>query len=216
LKILTQRLIEDRKCLNFIWLGNKLDSIDLSANNFYKLIEKGNSNQTAASEKEIHAFLKKSGTLLLGEYKYDFFYEKHFYLNKSRKYVEPDFINIPFTYTMDLPEIMEIKLPNHRLARIDGSKLLKSTQKSISQVIDKYYNYFSSPVNISEINKRVEVLTNSFDYTLLIGRRLDIEENLSKVQNYLNNGFTFQIISYDELFERFERLYERTRKFKVD
>lgn len=216
LKIITNKFIDECRGLNFIWIGNKLETIDVSVNEFNKLLKRSEKFPKNRNEKEIHEFLKKNEYLLLGEYKNNYNYEKHFYLSGSKRYVEPDFIFTPHSYTFDLHEIFEVKLPNHIIGRKDKSGLLKTTIKNINQVTGKYYNYFHAPQNICEIQKRISVNTNDFDYTLLIGRKRDLEENYYHLKSEVSKHNPVQIISYDELIERFERLYERTKKYKVD
>jgi len=215
LKILTQKFLDDRKTLDFIWFGNNLNSIDVSVNKFHDLLKEFEGNYHLTGEKRIHEFLIQNDTLLKGEYKLKCLYETHFYVQNTKKYVEPDFINVPFSYTFDFPEIFEVKLPNHRFSKIDGSDLLKSTKNYIRQVTEKYYNYFSSTANQPEVLKRIQYPLNSFDYTLLIGRKSQLEENQSFLKDFQNNIY-FQLISYDDLIERFERLFERTKKYMVE
>jgi hypothetical protein len=216
LKILTKKFLDDRKTLDFIWFGNRLNSMDISIQEFYDLLGEFDRNKSLTGEKMIHEYFKNNKPLLLGEYKYDFYYEKQFYHQNSRKYVEPDFLNIPFSYTYDHPEIFEVKLPNHRFTRLDGSDLLKTTKNYIHQVTEKYFNYFSSEENQAEIQKRITYSLNSFDYTLLIGRKSQIEESKDLLDDYNQKKIIFQLISYDDLIERFERLYERTKKYMVE
>lgn len=216
LKIITKKFLDDRFKLDFIWFGNKLDSIDISLENFNELIKKHDVNKNFRGEKEIHEFFNNNTPLIKGEYNIEPYYEKHFYLNNSRKYVEPDFINIPFSYTFDLPEIFEVKLPNHQISKKNGTDLLQSTKNYIHQVTEKYYDYFSSKDNKTEILKRINYPLNTFDYTLLIGKKSQLEENQEYLNNFIGNSFFLQLISYDELVERFERLYDRTKKFMIE
>ncbi len=61
--------------------------------------------------------------------------------------------------------------------------LYSNTVKAIKQVNQKYYNYLTDDKNKDEIKKRLDEFLDSFDYTLLIGRKENREENLYNLKS---------------------------------
>ena len=78
----------------------------------------------------------------------------------------------------------------------------------------KYYDYLSDPNNKQEIKKRLDEFINAFDYTLLIGRKETEEENLYNLKKLINSS-KINILTYDDLIERYDQARERIKKHRL-
>jgi len=177
-------------------------------------LKKADRIPTLRNEKEIHQYLLANERLLLGEFYSKTFYEKQFYIPGTQRYVENDFTNMAHGFYDQAPEIFEVKLPSQRLVRLDKKLFYRNTEKAIEQVTLKYAGYFSDPRNREEIYRRIGYKGNSFDYTLLIGRKRDKEEN----EEFLSRAFgnlNLRLLTYDEIPDNYQRLYERTMRYRL-
>lgn len=212
LKILTKDFLIAKRRFSFLWLGKRLSEIDYTVGNLQKMMR----SQSRYKEKDIHRYLKEHERLLLGEYKDNTVYEQHLYYRNSRKYIEVDFLNFPFEYYFENPEVFEVKRYEKKLFNSRREKPYAHTNRYIKQV-DKYYKYLTDPENSSEIKKKLETENTNFDYTMLFSRNDYWEEfqyEISKDLDVLD--FNLRILTYDQLIERFERLYERTKRYGVN
>jgi hypothetical protein len=214
LQVLSHEFLRNQSKLQYIWFGDNLKTFDISMNSFYDLLKKSESHPHIRNEKEIHQCLLKNKRLLLGEFYNDTHYEKQYYLPNSMKYVEPDFTNMPFIHFRQHPEIFEVKLPSQKFVRRDKKAFYRDTTRAMEQVSVKYFNYFTNPENGREIEDKIKYSSNKFNYTLLMGRKKDKEENLEYIENTIRVR-NFKLLTYDDLPENFQRLYERTSKYHL-
>jgi hypothetical protein len=119
---------------------------------------------------------------------------------------------LAYSFYQQSPEIFEIKLPTQRFVRINGQSLYSNASKSLNQVALKYAGFFGDSLNCPEIEKRIGYKGNAFNYTLLMGRKADKEENVHFI-NSAFKGHGIKLITYDELPDNFQKLYERTIKY---
>ncbi len=214
LRVLSHDFLRNQRKLDYIWFGSNLKTFDVSINTFYDLLQKSEWSPGYRNEKEIHQCLIQNKRVLLGEFNNQTYYEKHFYLPNCMKYVEPDFTNMPFTHYVQNPEIFEVKLPNQKFVRKDKTIFYRNTTRAINQVALKYSGYFSNPANEAEIEQRIGYNKTQFNYTLLMGRKADKEENLEYVESVLKTK-NLKLLTYDELLENFQRLYDRTTRYNL-
>lgn len=214
LKVLTETFFRRMKKLPYIWFGENLKTFDISLNTLYDLLKKAERFSSLRNEKEIHRYLLSNLRVLLGEFYELTRYEMQYYLPNSRQYVEPDFTNMAYSFYHQNPEIFEVKLPSQKLVRKDKKIFYRNTTRALNQVTLKYAGYFSDPLNIQEISRRIGYDGNHFNYTLLIGRKREKEENEEYLSNFLETK-DVKVITYDELPENFQRLYERTLRFRL-
>ncbi|MCS4165218.1 hypothetical protein [Sphingobacterium sp. BIGb0116] len=188
-----------------------------------KLMKLYERNPTLRNEKGIHDILKQNNHLLKGEDYYKSIYEKQFYTKKGRRYVESDFINFIYEYSLKKNEIYEVKLPNERFITKTGApRILKSSQKYFDQVGIKYNNYFSSTENYEEMSKRLQqegisTFSHDFNLSLLMGREEDRKENLDLISKGLVYGNKrVNLITYDNLIDRHQYLHQRVTRFGIN
>jgi hypothetical protein len=214
LKVLTETFFRKMEMMPYLWFGSNLKALDASLNGFYDLLRKADRLPTLRNEKEIHQYLIGNKRLLLGEFYSMTYYEKQFYIPGTRRYVENDFTNMAHGFYDQAPEIFEVKLPSQRLIRSDKKIFYRNTVKAIEQVTVKYAGYFSDPQNKEEIYRRIGYHGNAFDYTLLIGRKRDKEENQEFLLQTLG-PLNLRLLAYDELADNYQRLYERTMRYRL-
>lgn len=211
LKILTSKFIAERSNFSFIWLGDNLKLIDYSVNEFQQLIKSRNRYK----EKHIHQYLKRNERFLLGEYKSHYSYEKQLYYRDSRKYIEIDFINHSYSYISDSPEAFEIKRPEKELLHKNKIGFYSHFNQYLNQ-LTKYHLYLSDKNNVSQIKKKLDIEHQPFDYTILLSRREFVEEYKYLIEPYISSQpFQMKLITYDDLINRFERFYDRTKKYGI-
>jgi hypothetical protein len=211
LNILTAKFITDQQQFSFIWLGDNLSLIDYSVNEFQQLIK----SNGRFKEKQIHQYLKQHERFLLGEYKSHFSYEKQLYYHDSRKYIEIDFVNHAYPYLSDNPEAFEIKRPEKELMQKNKKGFYSHFNQYLNQV-HKYYQYLSSEENRRQIESKLNIKYQPFDYTMLFSRREFVEEYTDLIDTQTKTlPFQLNLITYDELIDRFERFYYRTKKYGV-
>ncbi len=211
LKILTKDFLIAKRQFSFLWLGKNLHEIDYTVGDLQKLMRSGRRYK----EKEIHEYLKKHERLLLGEYKNNPVYEGHLYYPKSRRYIEADFLNFPFQHYFENPEVFEVKRYEKNFYNSRKNMPYAHYKRYIGQ-IDKYFKYLNDPINAEEIQKKLKEKGQNFDYTLLFSKSDYWEEFRNEIKKDLEVlDFNLNIITYDALIERFERLYERTKRFGV-
>jgi len=211
LHILSSKFISDQQKFSFLWLGDNLKTIDYSVDQFQKLIK----SQVTLKEKQIHKYLRENEKFLLGENKSCYTYEKQLYYQNSRKYIEVDFINHPHSYLFDNPEAFEIKLPEKKIIRKDGKNVLSHFDRYLNQV-NKYQSYLTDEKNINEIKDRLKENFHPFDYTMLFSRQEFVDDYSEMINQRLDTlPFKLKFITYDHLINRFEKLYERTKKYRI-
>lgn len=209
-EILSESFVRKRQSLDYLWVGNNIWILDQAADKLSKLTRESLSNRKIRNEKEFHKAL-----VLCDENYKESLYEKHFYLPNSLKYVEPDFINIPYRHSFAKPEIFEVKLPNQRLFDIKTGIPSSYFLRSVSQVANKYKDYFSDGRHEDEIMKRASLKIQEMRYTLLIGSSQEKEDNISSVSR-LENENDIVILSYEEMIYRYARLFDRIKKFRLN
>ncbi|MBB6108696.1 hypothetical protein SAMN05421821_10269 [Mucilaginibacter lappiensis] len=221
LRVLASSFIENKKPLDYLWVGNNLQIIESTGDSLIKLLKTYNQNPSLRNEKQIHEFLKKYHHLLKSENFYKSIYEQHFYHQNSMKYEEVDFLNIAHKYSLNKHEFFEVKLPNQRFFSKKNLDVLKPAQKYFHQIGTKYVNYFSNQTNLTEVQVRANThdvtITNlDFQYSLLMGRDEDKQQNL-----YGLNAFTstlkgnVRLLTYDDLLKRHHYLHLRVTRFGI-
>lgn len=213
LDILSENYVQFPRSLDYLWFGKNLNKIDISLNELDDLLKRTERNKNLRIEKEFHKyFLKNSGIIKIDKYSVSN-YEKQLYYRNSKRYIEPDFINIPHNYYLGLSEVFEIKNPNQNIFKKDQT-LYSNTVKAIKQVNKKYYGYLNDRDNKEEVKRKLGDFIHSFDYTLLIGRKGSKEENQFNLQKLINES-KINIITYDDLVERYEIVRERIKRHRL-
>jgi hypothetical protein len=153
--ILSQSFFSRYRRLNYAWIGDNIKKLYVDIDEFKKLLDKSDKYKNLRNEKEdYHTFLRKYTGLFLGDQYVSTIYENHFYYSMSKKYVEPDFLNIQYPHSSYLPQVFEIKLPNQRISNSTGHEASGYFKKSANQVGSKYVNYFTNlRENSGQINK---------------------------------------------------------------
>ncbi|WP_286897654.1 MULTISPECIES: hypothetical protein [Sphingobacterium] len=209
--------------LDYIWANNDEKILASAGDEILKLMKLYERNPTLRNEKGIHDILKQNNHILKGEDYYKSIYEKQFYTKQGKKYVESDFINFIYEYSLKKNEIYEVKLPNERFITKTGvPRILKSSQKYFDQVGIKYNNYFSSTENYEEMSKRLQqegisTFSHDFNLSLLMGREEDRKENLDLISKGLVYGNKrVNLITYDNLIDRHQYLHQRVTRFGIN
>jgi len=211
LNILTSKFINDQNRFSFLWLGDKLQLIDYSVNEFQGLLK----SRIRYKEKRIHEYLMQNERILLGEYKSGYIYEKHLYYQGSKKYIEGDFINYSHNYYFENPEVFEVKRPEKKVVKKDNRGVYSHFNRYLNQV-SKYHSYLTDQKNVKEIESKLDIRYQNFDYTMLFSRSEYVDDYIGLINNKIDIlPFKMKLITYDELINRFERFYERTKKFGV-
>lgn len=223
LKILTRYFVDNKtKRLNYIWTNEKSELLYNSSTKFQNKMNRTIQNPPRYLEKEIHDFFRANPTFIKGE---DFstsnaemIYEKHFYKYGSRSYEEPDFVNKPYNYSLQLPEIFEIKRQSQKLFTKNNQRFLSKTKKSFEQ-LKRYKTYFESDNLFHQqyIKLHLGQVYPSYGYTLLMGSKEEKEENEDLIGK-LKNDFDFQdinLITYEELLEKHIRLCDRLNELDI-
>ena len=173
------------------------------------------------NEKQIHVFLQKYHHLLKSENFYKSIYEQHYYHRNSRKYEEVDFFNIAHKYSMNLHELFEVKLPNQRFFSKQNLTMLKPAEKYFHQIGTKYFNYFTDPVNLKEIEAKslkhnVSIKKLDFQYSLVMGTDQDKLQNLSILNQFMTiPKAQVRLLTYDDLIKRHHYLHLRVTRFGI-
>jgi len=214
LKVLTETFFRKMEMMPYLWFGDNLKSFDVSLNKFDDLLRKSERIPSIRNEKEIHQLILAHRPLLLGEFFYDTRYEKQYYYANSRQYVEPDFTNIPYKFYDQLHEIFEVKLPNQQLVRASKKVFYRNTTRAFNQIGLKYRQFFQAVENSPEIKKQIDYSGHSFQYTLLIGRKREKQENAAVLAQTIGE-LNLRLLTYDELLENYQRLYERTLRYNL-
>ncbi|WP_417369247.1 Shedu anti-phage system protein SduA domain-containing protein [Flavobacterium beibuense] len=223
LKVVSRKFVDTKvKKLNYIWNINDLQSLTDSNGLFLDKMNRTMKNPPRYLEKEFHDFFINHPTFIKGEdYKYnisDMLYEKHLYKNGTLKYDEPDFINKPYGYSLEYPEIFEIKRQSHRLITYKGDRFLARAKKSFEQV-KRYKSYMTSdnPQNQYYIKKYLGQLYDSYNFTLLMGSLNEKREHEDLISR-LKSDFDFDdinLMTYEELLDRHIRLCDRLQEFNI-
>lgn len=221
IKILSEKFCLNSKKLDYLWIKGSDSILERNVDELFDILQKYESNPKLREEKKIHDFLKKADYLLKGEHYVDYFYEKHFHFPETRrKYVESDFINIPYPYSHQKKEIFEVKLPSERfVTKVGERRLLRIAQKYFNQVGHKYNKYFHDPVYLKELTQRFkeenyELKEQDFKLTLLMGREYSREENIDIINEKLIYGNRkVKLFTYDNLIDRHNFLMQRVKRF---
>jgi len=186
-----------------------------------KLLKTYLQNPSLRNEKQIHVFLKTYNHLLKSENFYESIYEKHYYHKNSRKYEEVDFFNIAHQYSMNLNELFEVKLPNERFFSKKNYRVLKPAIRHFHQIGTKYYNFFSDPTNLKEIQIKsyqngVSIKNLDFQYSLLMGTEEDKLQNISGLNTLISMPkANVRLLTYDDLLKRHHYLHLRVTRFGI-
>lgn len=223
LRVLSNEFHRNSKRLDYIWVGNSTNIVEDTGDEILKMLKQYERNPSLRNEKDVHDLLRSNEHLLKGEDYYHSLYEKHFYYNQSRRYVESDFINFKHDYSLAKNEIFEVKLPNERfITKTKIPRILKQAQRYFNQVGKKYNNYFSFEINQEEITKRLKdegIDTFSLDYSLslLMGREEYRQENQELINEALLYGQKrVKLITYDNLIDRHQYLHQRVTRFGLN
>ncbi|MGN8068416.1 hypothetical protein [Mucilaginibacter sp. 22184] len=221
LRVLSEVFYENKKPLDYLWMGNGLQIVESTADALIKLLKTYSQNPSLRNEKQIHLFLQTYHHLLKSENFHKSIYEQHYYHNNSRKYEEVDFFNIAHQYSMNLNELFEVKLPNQRFFSKQNFTMLKPAQKYFHQIGTKYFNYFSNPANLEEIQSKslqhdVSIKKLSFQYSLLMGTDEDKLQNLSGLNTFMAMPkANVRLLTYDDLIKRHHYLHLRVTRFGI-
>jgi len=221
LRVLSLVFHENKKPLDYLWVGNGLKIIESTGGALTNLLKTYDQNPSKRNEKQIHVFLQTYHHLLKSESFIKPIYEQHYYHVNSKKYEEVDFLNIAHKYSINLNELFEVKLPNQRFFSKQNLNLLKPAQKYINQIGTKYYNYFSNSMNLREIQSKslqhdVSISNLDFQYSLLMGRDDDKLQNLSGLNAYMATlNSNVRLLTYDDLIKRHHYLHLRVTRFGI-
>lgn len=214
LKVLSEEFIRKQSHLNYFWFGSNIKSLETSIEQFDALIKVSERNPRLRNEKEFHACFRENEKLIIGDCYSHFLYEKQLYYPNSLKYIESDIINISHNHLDFLPEIFEVKLPNQRLVRHNKRTYYRNFTKSIDQVAIKYLNYLSNEANAPEFEKKIKIPFSKCSYTLLIGRSSERDENEYIIRQTMEEK-NITILTFDDIIERYYRMYERNYQNRV-
>ncbi|HWD89969.1 MAG TPA: hypothetical protein VG367_17700 [Mucilaginibacter sp.] len=219
LNVLTRHFVDTKsKSLNYIWAQSDFSVMDNANADFQRRMNKAYTNPSKYLEKEFHFFLKTNSTFLTGEsFSPKPIYEPHLYKIGS-SYDEPDFINDPYSYTLRLPEVVEIKRQSQRIMRRNGESFLAKVKQSFQQVL-RYKAYLESddPRHQYYIKKYLGKIYPGYEYTLLMGSKGE-KEGYTDLIERLKKEFEFEdinLITYEELLDRHVRLCNRLNSFNV-
>ncbi len=219
LKVLSREFVDEKsKLSNYIWTNPNTNHLEESNYAFEKKMKLNRNRPSKYLEKEFHDFFNENPTFIKGENFETPLYEKHLYINKSRKYNEPDFINKPLDHAIRNPEIFEVKRHTQRIIWKNKDKLLSHAKKSFKQVI-RYKNYFETP-NIyhqSQIEKYLGRIYKNYEYTLLLGSSEEKRFNQDLIEE-LKADFNFDeinLVTYDELLKKHIRLCDRLSEMNI-
>lgn len=223
LNVLTRQFVDNKsKKLNYIWNSPDIVSLQNSNQQFYDKVYWTTINPPRYLEKEFHQFFLKYPTFIKGEdyisTENEMLYEKHLYYDNSRRYIEPDFINKPYEYSLRNPEIFEVKRHTQKLLRFNKENFLSNTKKSFQQVI-KYKKYMNStnPYEQNYVKKYLGKLYDNYEYTLLIGsldEKLEYEDLIEKLKKDYDFG-DINLLTYDELLDRHIKVCDRLSEFNI-
>jgi hypothetical protein len=167
--------------LNYIWTNSNITMLSDANQAFEDKISWAKRSSERNIEKIFHQFFIKNPTLIKGE---DYLttidrlhYEKQFYKDATRRDI-PDFMNEPYCYSLNEPEVFEIKRQTQRILRYDKTGFLSNAKNSFKQV-DRYRRYMQSdnPLHQQYIIRHLGKLYPSFKYTLLMGSLEEKKEN---------------------------------------
>lgn len=209
-EILSQGFFRRQQKLDYLWIGDNIKQLYVDIDRYSLLLKQSARKQGLRNEKEYHRFMLNNKGLFLTEHYKSTVYEHHFYYNSSMKYVEPDFINLAWNHSLRRNEIFEQKLPNQRLFSPKTNGISRYFKNSLNQINIKYRNYYTDTSNETQIRMGLGFVPKSFDYTLLIGRDDDLEEN--KFYLEVMNAQA-KIVTYDGLLENYQRVYRRVKRF---
>ena len=131
------------------------------------------------------------------------------------KYIEADFFNYSHPYYLGNHEVFEVKLSGKKIIKENGKDFYSYFNNYLNQV-NKYFTYLTDPINFIEIENKLDIKIQDFDYTMLFSRNEYVNVYSEKIFNKINSlPFNMRMITYDDLINRFERFYERTKKFGV-
>lgn len=221
LKILTRSFVDAKsKKLNYLWTTSDIKNISQASSSFYDKINHTIKFPPKYLEKEFHDLFNKHPTLIKGEdfRKDEMLYEKHFYKNGTRKYDEPDFINKPYEFSLNKPEIFEIKRQSQRLLTYSNDRFLFNAKKSFQQV-KRYKDYMTSdnPQHQYYIKYHLGQLYDSYNFTLLMGSKNEKEEHEDLISR-LKSDFEFEdinLITYEELLDKHIKMCDRLEEFNI-
>jgi hypothetical protein len=219
LKVLSKTFVDKKSnSLNYIWTDFDYTNLVDSNERFEKKMKQTLIKPTKYLEKEFHDFLRDNPTFVKGENFNKLLYEKHLYINNTRRYNEPDFINKPFDYAIRYPEIFEVKRQSQRLFWKNKDKLLSKAKKGFEQVV-RYKKYMESKNEANEyfIKKYLDKVYNQYEYTLLMGSSEEKRYNENLIEE-LKTDFNFtevNLVTYEDLLHKHIRLCERLNEFNI-
>ncbi|WP_343522036.1 hypothetical protein [Pedobacter sp.] len=207
--------------LNYIWTNSNITMLSDANQAFEDKINWAKRSSDRNIEKIFHQFFIKNPTLIKGE---DYLttrdrlhYEKQFYKDATRRDI-PDFMNEPYSYSFNKPEVFEIKRQTQRILRYDKTGFLSNAKSSFKQV-DRYRRYMQSdnPLHQQYIIRHLGKLYPSFKYTLLMGSLEEKMENEDLIEK-LKSDFNFEdigLVTYEELLQQHIRLCDRLTNFNI-
>ncbi|MDO6852391.1 tRNA amino-acyl synthetase [Cellulophaga lytica] len=219
LKVISRKFVDDKsKSLNYIWTNNNIKELVDSNEKFEQKMKATMIKPTKYLEKEFHDFLDANQTFLKGENFSKTLYEKHLYINNTKKYNEADFINQPHEYALRYPEIFEVKRQSQRIFWKNKDRILSKAKKAFQQV-NRYKNYMESnnPNNEFYIKKYLGKLHSEYEYTLLMGSTEEkrFSENLLEQLKGELDFDDINLMTYEDLLERHIRLCDRLEVLNI-
>ena len=122
---------------------------------------------------------------------------------------------------MNLNELFEVKLPNQRFFSKQSLTMLRPAQKYFHQIGTKYFDYFSNPANLNEIQSKslqhdASIKNLDFQYSLLMGTDEDKLQNLSGLNAFMAMPkANIRLLTYDDLIKRHHYLHLRVTRFGI-
>ena len=203
--------------LHYYWLNHNLRQIELAIDEYSKLLNRTHRNNPKREEKLYHKFFNRNESFLLRDNYSRKWYEKMLPLNERHSY-QPDFSLKPnMNYKTDL-NILEIKLPNEGFIKNTHfhptfySKFIEH----LSQIQD-YKDYLENEEYREIIKKQYGWFPERIQYSLLMGRESEKEENLeilTKRMRQFAQGNIY-LMTYDELLTYQVRYLDRMNLLEI-
>lgn len=223
LKVISRDFVDNKsKKLSYIWTGMRTDIMSDLNQLFYDKITRARNPNLKVSEKSFHDFFREYPTFLKRD-KYSLedklmLYEKHFYKNGTKRYDEPDFVNVPLIHSLIPPEIFEIKRVDQKIINSRTNQFIYNAKKSFQQV-ERYKRYMLSdnPLHQQYIIRYLGQLYQEYQFTLLMGTRDEKEEYLDLIER-LRRDFEFtdvKLITYEELLGKHIELCDQLNEYDI-
>lgn len=203
--------------LNYQWLTTNIKQIEVSIDEYVKMLKVHSAKNKNAEELKIHSFFNSNPSFLKRDRYSETHYEAKLPLDRSR-YYEPDYtLKTNFNYTTDL-SLIEVKLPNERFLKKSEfhQTFYSKVIQHLTQVND-YKDYFEDRLNSGKLEDKYGFLPRNIDYNLLMGREKDLEENREILEKRLRQfGQSYlNLLSYDKLMQYQVAFLDRLKLLEV-